>query len=146
MDRETKDVVAKAIRLPYNVPFYQDDDEETRRTTFDRETVEKIHQSRFESRLLRQATHHMTTIEPIEIEIEEVSDPYMDNKETCGTNNLIDPSDPTTLFIANPKSTLHKQSTYPSRATKEESQQLPMIPTTTGHYEAHTDGILPAGD
>src|ERR1700731_1894128 len=88
---------------------------------------------------------NMTTIEPMEIEVEEVSNPHMDNKETCGTNNLIDPSDPTTLFYRKPKINTTKAINISITSNQGRIPTTPNDSDYDSHYEAHTDGILPSG-
>jgi hypothetical protein len=58
MDREAKELVARAIKLPYNIHINSEEEDDTRRTTFDKDTMDKIHQTRFENRLLKQASQN----------------------------------------------------------------------------------------
>ncbi|CEP13568.1 hypothetical protein [Parasitella parasitica] len=56
LDQDAKDLATRIIRLPENMQYLRDNEEDDKDMAFPTEIVEKIHQGRYEEAILKQAT------------------------------------------------------------------------------------------
>ncbi|KAI8640181.1 hypothetical protein BD408DRAFT_434511 [Parasitella parasitica] len=56
LDQDAKDLATRTIKLPENMQYLRDNEEEGRDLAFPTEVVEKIYQGRYEETILKQAT------------------------------------------------------------------------------------------
>ena len=57
-EREARNIITKALRLPGNLQYMDEEEEANRDMAFDQETILQIDKARYEQRLLRAATTH----------------------------------------------------------------------------------------